>query len=342
MSKKHQERKMGQLKVCLEDDVEFRGITTGFETYRFDHLALPEINYSQIDLSRSLYGKRLSAPLMISGMTGGSDILGKINLNLASAAQTLGLAMGVGSQRAAILDPNLADSFRVRKVAKDILLFANLGAVQLNYGFGVEQCLQAVEMIEADALVLHLNPLQECLQENGNTDFEGLLVRIGRICRDLPVPVIVKEVGWGISGGTARLLADAGVSGIDTAGSGGTNWAEVEKRLAGSKLVKKAAESFATWGIPTADSIIACREAVPDGMLIGSGGIRSGIDAAKAIALGADVVGVARPLLEPATQSSDAVMEALSALLLELRIAMFCIGAGDLDRLREAPIKKVV
>lgn len=338
----HQERKLGHIKVSLEEDVSFKESSTGLEHYRFVHRALPEIDFNNIDLSLTFLGKRMSAPLIISGMTGGPESLGQINRNLAMAAQELGIGIGVGSQRAAILDSRLEDSFQVRKVAKEALLLANLGAVQLNTGFGIGECKRAVDMIEADALVLHLNPLQECLQENGNTNFEGLLDKIASICATLPVPVIVKEVGWGISDEVARLLVSAGVKAIDTAGAGGTNWAEVEKHLTKSETVRKAAESFATWGIPTSESIVSCRKVLPDIALIGSGGIRTGVDAAKAVALGADAVAMAQPLLKPATQSSDAVVEILVRVLLELRISMLCVGAQNLGRLREAKIEKMV
>ncbi|MFQ5874917.1 MAG: type 2 isopentenyl-diphosphate Delta-isomerase [Dehalococcoidia bacterium] len=335
------QRKLAHLHICLREDVSFKGLTTGLERYRFIHRALPEIDRDEIDLSTTLFGKGLQAPLVISAMTGGMEEAMGINRNLAQAAQALGLAMGVGSQRAAIDDPSLAPTYRVRHVAPDILLFANIGAVQLNYGYGVEECRRAVEMIEADGLILHLNPLQECLQFDGNTDFVGLLPKIEEVCHRLSVPVIVKEVGWGISEEVARMLIEAGVAGIDVAGAGGTSWAEVESLRAPNEAMRQTAKAFADWGIPTADSIQMARRGAPEAVIIGGGGIRTGVDAAKAMALGADAVGLAAPLLKPATISAEAVVEQLRQIIEELRTAMFCVGAKDLAALRSAPLREV-
>lgn len=331
----HKRRKADHLRISLEEDVQFEGLTTGFERYQFIHQALPEMGFKEVDLSLNLFGKRLEAPLIISSMTGGIEPATKINRNLARAAQKMGVAMGVGSLRPAIDDPSLARTYQVREVAPDILLFANLGAVQLNYGYGVEECRHAVEMIEADALILHLNPLQECLQEEGNTDFSGLLARIEKVCRHLPVPVMVKEVGWGISEEVARSLARAGVAGIDVAGAGGTSWSEVERYRASSEAMKNVAAAFAQWGIPTADSIRMARRGAPDVALIASGGIRTGVDVAKAIALGADGAALATPLLKAANASWGTVREKLDEIIEELRITMFCIGARNLRELKE-------
>lgn len=333
-------RKQDHLRIALEQDVQFKEVTTGLEKYRFVHQALPELDSASIDLSLELFGKRLRSPIVISAMTGGVAAACDINRNLARAAQETGVALGVGSQRAAIEDPALAFSYQVRDVAPDILLFANLGAVQLNYGYGVSQCRQAVEMIGADALVLHLNPLQEALQPEGNTDFSGLLARIERVCRELEVPVIVKEVGWGISETVARRLASAGVTGIDVAGAGGTSWSEVERHRAWSQRAHNIAASFADWGIPTAESVLAVRRAAPRAKVIASGGIRTGVDVAKAIALGADAAGIATPFLKAAAVSAEAVTEAVSEVAEGLRIAMFCVGAASLGHLKQVPLVK--
>lgn len=333
----HKRRKADHLRISLEEDVQFEGLTTGFERYQFIHQALPEMGFKEVDLSLNLFGKRLEAPLIISSMTGGIEPAAKINRNLARAAQKMGVAMGVGSLRPAIDDPSLARTYQVREVAPDILLFANLGAVQLNYGYGVEECRCAVEMIEADALILHLNPLQECLQEEGNTDFSGLLARIEKVCRHLPVPVMVKEVGWGISEEVARRLAQAGVAAIDVAGAGGTSWSEVERYRTSNEMMKNVAAAFAQWGIPTADSIRMARRGAPDVALIASGGIRTGVDVAKAIALGADGAALATPLLKAANASWGTVREKLDEIIEELRITMFCIGARNLRELKETP-----
>jgi isopentenyl-diphosphate delta-isomerase len=337
----HSLRKAEHLNINLNHDVQSREVTTGFEHYYFIHQALPELDARTIDICTSLLGKHLKAPIMISAMTGGTSEAQRINENLARAAQAAGVGMGVGSQRAALDDPKLTRSYQVRHLAPDILLFANLGAVQLNYGYGVDHCRRAVEMIEADALVLHLNPLQEALQPGGNTDFSDLLSKIQQVCRELTVPVLVKEVGWGMSESVARRLCQAGVAGIDVAGAGGTVWSEVERLRAGSKLAHNLTNAFASWGIPTAESIKMVRRGAPGLLLIASGGIRNGLDAAKAIALGADAVGLAAPLLKVAYLSSEAVSEALEELAQGLRLAMFCLGAPNLSALKGSPYLRV-
>lgn len=330
------------MRLALEEAVQFSGVTSGLECYSFIHKALPEINLSDVDLSVTLFGKRLQAPFLISPMVGGIEEAGRINRNLALAAQSAGMAMGLGSQRCLIEHPELISTFRVREVAPDILLFANLGAVQLNYGFGVAECLRIVEAVRADALVLHLNPLQEALQPEGNTDFAGLLEKIGLVCRRLPVPVIVKEVGGGISGEVALSLAEAGVAGIDVAGAGGTCWSEIERLRTEDPQSGRVARAFSDWGIPTAESIRMAREAVPELPLFASGGIRSGLEAAKAIALGADIAGIAAPLLKAALVSSEAVESLIREMTEVLRIAMFCAGAPDIRRLKYSPLVKKV
>ncbi|TAK34293.1 MAG: type 2 isopentenyl-diphosphate Delta-isomerase [Chloroflexota bacterium] len=331
----HADRKLSHLRICLEEDVQFEHIRAGFEEYHFVHQAVPNVNLDDVNLATTLFGKLLRSPLIVSSMTGGTPEARQINRNLAAAAQRMGVAMALGSQRAALEDPSLISTFQVRDLAPDILLLANLGAVQLNYGYGPRECATAVEMLEADALILHLNPLQEALQPGGDTNFAGLLPKIERVCRELSVPVVAKEVGWGLSREAARQLKEAGVAALDTGGSGGTNWAAVEAHRNENTTLRMAAQAFAQWGIPTAESIIACREAAPDLPLIGSGGIRTGLDAAKAIALGADLAGLAWPLLRPATISPEAVEDALQQLIQELRIAAFCTGAASLRELRE-------
>jgi len=336
----NQRRKQDHLNISLDYNVG-GGVSTGLEEYTFLHQALPEMDMAGIDLSTTLFGKKLAAPLVISPMVGGIDAAAGINRSLAEAAQALGLAMGVGSQRCMIDDPSLEYTFRVRDVAPGILLFANLGAVQMNYGYGVRECRRAVESIGADALVLHLNPLQEAFQPKGNTDFSGLLRKIEKVCRELPVPVIIKEVGSGISEKVARKLNEIGVAGIDVAGAGGTSWSRIEGIRAGERAAKLAAD-FNAWGIPTADSIQMVRKGAAGLPLIASGGIRNGLDVAKAIALGANAAGMALPLLRPATESAEAVVTALQEVIEVLKITMFCIGAADIPRLKDTPhlIKK--
>ncbi len=335
-----EQRKADHLQICLQEDVSFPGLTAGFEHCRLPHRALPELALEDVDLSVTFLGRSLRAPLLISPMTGGTPAAAAINRNLATAAQALGIAMGVGSQRAAIEDPALAPTYRVRDVAPDIVLLANLGAVQLNYGYGVDECRCAVEMIAADALVLHLNPLQEALQPEGNRNFRGLLPKIAEVCCRLGRPVIVKEVGWGLSPEVVRALFDAGVAAVDVAGAGGTSWAEVERRRAPGGPAEQLAAVFRAWGIPTAEAIRGARAAAgPERAVVGSGGIRSGLDAAKALALGADLVGLALPLLRPATISAQAVIARLEQLVDELRLAAFLSGAASVDALRRTPLQ---
>ncbi|HEC21416.1 MAG TPA: type 2 isopentenyl-diphosphate Delta-isomerase [Chloroflexi bacterium] len=334
-------RKADHIRINLEEDVQFPRLTTGLERYRFTHQALPELNLEEIDTTTALFGKDLSAPLLISSMTGGTEEAQALNLILAAAAQRYGIAMGLGSQRIALEKPEAVDTFRVRSVAPDILLFANLGAVQLNYGYGVEECLRAVEMVEADALILHLNVLQEAVQPEGDTRWAGLLNRIEEVCRSLSVPVVVKEVGWGISEAVARRLAEAGVAALDVAGAGGTSWSQVEYHRAPSSFHARVALSFADWGIPTAESLQMARRGAPGLPIIASGGLRNGIDVAKCMALGASLCGFAGPLLRAAADSADALDEALAVIVKQLRVAMLCVGAGNLDALRQVPLQRV-
>ncbi|GAA3405356.1 type 2 isopentenyl-diphosphate Delta-isomerase [Paenibacillus hodogayensis] len=327
-------RKAEHIRICLEEDVESRSEGAGFGRYRFRHQALPEIDFAEIDTTGEWLGKRLRAPLLISSMTGGTEEALAINRRLAEAAEHRGWAMGIGSVRAAVERPELARTFRVRDVAPTIPLIANIGAVQLNYGYGAEECLRAVELAEADALVLHLNGMQELFQPEGNTNFKGLLERIGFLCRTLPVPVGVKEVGWGIGGETTRRLADAGVAFVDVAGAGGTSWSQVEKFRLTDPVRRAAADAFADWGISTAQCLVEARESAPGCTLVASGGLATGVDAAKAIALGADVAGFGRSLLGPAVESAERAALVLARIEFELRAAMFGIGADSLERLR--------
>jgi len=335
-----EQRKADHIRISLDEDVDSR-LTTGLEKYRFVHQATPELDLSTVDTTTVLFGRTLRAPLLISSMTGGTQRAREINRRLAHAAQAHGIAMGLGSQRAAIQHPELADTFRVRDVAPDILLFANLGAVQLNYGYDMEHCLEAVEMVSANALVLHLNALQEALQPEGDSNFSGLLKKIEAVCRALPVPVIAKEVGWGISEQAARQLADAGVAAIDVAGGGGTSWSEVEKHRATSASQRRVASRFRDWGIPTAESIQMARRGAPHLPILASGGLRHGIDIAKCIALGATAAGLARPFLKAAALSPEAIDEAVSETITELRVSMFAAGAGTIEALHNTPLLHV-
>ncbi len=330
-------RKSDHIRINLEEDVR-SALTTGLERYHFVHQALPELNYAEIDLSQPLFGKTLRAPLLISSMTGGTAQAAEINRRLALAAQHSGVAMGLGSLRAAIEKPELAGTFQVRRYAPDILLFANLGAVQLNYAYTLEHCQRAVEMITADALILHLNPLQEALQPEGDTRFAGLLRKIEAVCKGLSVPVVAKEVGWGISEKTARQLAEVGVSAIDVAGAGGTSWSQVEMFRIRDEHRARVAAAFRNWGIPTAESIWEARRGAPGVIVFASGGLRDGIDIAKCIALGAKVGGMAGPFLKAAAQSEEETVRTVEEICQEIQVCMFAAGAGSLQALASTPL----
>jgi isopentenyl-diphosphate delta-isomerase len=314
--------------------VEFQQLTSGLEKYRFTHCCLPELDRSDIELGTTFLGKSLKAPILISSMTGGTELAHLVNTRLATVAQRYGLAMGVGSQRIALEQPELAPTFAVRSLAPDILLLANLGAVQLNYGCGLEDCLKLVELLEADALILHLNPLQELVQSGGDSNFKGLLAKIQQICAQLPVPVIAKEVGNGISAPMAKQLIEAGVAAIDVAGAGGTSWAKVESQRAKDNRQRHLGQVFADWGLPTAECITTIRSVNSTIPLIASGGLKNGLDLAKAIALGADLGGLARPFLVAAIESEAAVDELVKFLIAELEIVLFCTGNPNLSALK--------
>ena len=334
------DRKLDHIKINLEKDVR-SALTTGLENYHFTHEALPELDLERVDTSLSLFNKKLAAPILISSMTGGSDEAGTINLRLAEAAQTVGVAMGVGSQRVAIEHPEQAATFQVRRVAPDILLFANLGAVQLNHGYGIDQCREAVEMIQADALILHLNPLQEAAQKAGDTNFAGLAKKIEEVCKKIEVPVIAKEVGWGISERTAKLLANCGVSAIDVAGAGGTSWSQVEMHRASDEFTRELAATFVGWGIPTAESILNVKKAVPDMTVFASGGIKDGLDIAKCIALGATLGGMAGNFLKAAAVSSEKAIETMKLTKKQIEVTMFAAGVAKVEGLKvEKLVKK--
>jgi isopentenyl-diphosphate delta-isomerase len=334
---KTQARKKEHLEICLDTESVSSHSSTGFDRYRFVHNALPELDLDEIAVDTTFLGKKLRAPILISSMTGGFDLARKVNRNLAAAAQELGIAMGVGSQRVAIEEPAAADSFRVREVAPDILLLGNLGAVQLNYGYTIDQCRRAVEMIDADALILHLNVLQEALQPEGNRNFKGLTEKIATICRKLKLPVVVKEVGNGISVDVAKRLHDAGVAAIDIAGKGGTAWSAVEAQRA-TQQGKAYSQTFTDWGIPTEEALAGVRAALPQIQLIASGGIRSGLDIAKSIALGADMAAFGQPLLAAALESPAQVVKFIEEIIDELKVAMLCAGAANLESLRRTTL----
>ncbi len=328
-------RKAQHIELVLNEEVEFTR-STGLERFEFSHEALPELSLEQIDTTTSFLGRHLSAPLLVSGMTGGTEQSAQINRRIAEVVGALGLGMGVGSQRISLERPELTATFQVRSLAPNAFLMANLGAVQLNYGFTVDHCRRLVDSIGADVLVLHLNPLQESIQPGGNTDFRDLVKKIAAVCSSLDRPVIVKEVGCGISGPTARRLVDAGVAAIDVGGAGGTCWTDIEGRRSTSAATKAIADTFREWGISTADAVRSVRAACQEIPLIASGGLRSGLDIAKCLALGADLAAIASPVLKAAVDSAQAVHELLDRIIRELKLSMFCTGSTRPTDLQKA------
>ena len=327
------QRKADHIKINLEKDVRST-LTTGLENYHFIHEALPELDLNRIDTTLNLFGKKLNAPILVSSMTGGTEEAGEINQRLAEAAQQVGVAMGVGSQRAALEHPEQTTTFSItRNSAPDILLFANLGAVQLNYGYGIDQCRKAVDMLQADALFLHLNPLQEAVQDAGDTNFEGLAKKIEEVCKKLAVPVIAKEVGWGISERAAKLLADCGVQAIDVAGAGGTSWSQVEMHRAPDEFTRQLAATFVGWGISTAESILNVKKVAPTMTIFASGGLKDGLDIAKSIALGATLGGMAGNFLKAAAVSTEKTIEMMKLIKRQIEVTMFASGVGKLEGL---------
>lgn len=322
------ERKRAHIKLALEEpDHPY------FSRYQLYPRALPEVDFEEISTSTRFMNKTLQLPLVISSMTAGIKEAEKINELLASCAEEKGLAMGVGSLRK-VIEEGRRFGIRLRESAPTALLFANLGAVQLNYGFGLKECSKAVELMEADALILHLNPMQEAIQPEGNRNFAGLLKKIEQVARALPVPLIIKEVGQGLDLDTAMRLRDAGVRYLDTAGKGGTSFTAIEARR---RRNRRLYELFADWGLDTPTSLLQLRK-VKGIKLIASGGLRSGLDMAKAIAMGADLTGMAKPLLQNALISYNALMEFVDQLALELKIAMFGAGCHTISELKRAKV----
>ena len=333
------QRKSEHLDVVLQGIAAGKPGSAGFEAVRFEHLALPELHLDHVDVSTMFLGRRLAAPYLISSMTGGPERASAINRAIAQAAGHLGIAFGVGSQRVALEHAGDAGFNKgLRQLAGPVPILANFGAAQLKSWDGLAMAERAVDMIDADALIIHLNPLQEAVQAGGDRDWTGLLQRIEIIARRLAKPLVVKEVGNGISGALARRLVDAGVAVIDVAGCGGTSWAAVEGARAEDPAHKAIANAFHDWGIPTAVAVADVRRDCPETTIIASGGIRDGVDAAKAIRLGADLVGQAAGVLAAAITGPDAVVAHVAVLIAQLRIACFCTGSADLAGLKRAKL----
>jgi len=330
-------RKDEHLNIVLSGMTAGKPGATGFDAVRFEHVALPEMDMHKVDLSTLFLGHELSAPLIISSMTGGVERAAQINANLAEGAKALNIALAVGSQRVA-LETGAAAGFdrSLREKAGPVPILANFGAAQLKTWDGPDAARRAVEMIDANALIIHLNPLQEALQPGGDRDWSGLLDEIETLARLADIPIVVKEVGAGISGVLARKLVDAGVAVIDVAGSGGTSWAAVEAARIEEPVARAAAAPFADWGIPTAYAVVEARRLCPEATIIASGGIRHGLDVARAIRLGADMAGTAAGVLDAALTSAEAVIEHFQGIIGALRVACFCTGSHNLAELRQA------
>lgn len=332
------ERKESHVEVCLRQEVNADRLSTGLERWRFEHCALPEMALSDVDTSCAIFGKTVAAPLFVAPMTGGTEKTAEIVRNLAIAAGELNLAMSVGSQRAAVEDPSRAQYFEVRRYAPKIPVFANIGAVQLNYGYGPEHFQRAVDMIGADACFIHVNPLQECIQEGGDTNFRDLLPKIAELVRRLSVPVIVSEVGCGFSAKTLQRLRDAGVRAVCPSGGGGTSWSLVEALRAKDPARARSGVLFRNWGIPLSEAVQKARAAGPELTVMAVGGVQDGLQVAKLVALGADLCGMARQLLAPAVAGPEAALGELRQHLADLRIAMFCAGARDIEDLKRGDL----
>ena len=331
-----EKRKAEHIKILLEQKAQARKATTGFEDIQLIHRALPEVDRQKINLSTSFLGKKLSAPLIVGAMTGGTEEATKINASIAEAVEKLGLGMGVGSQRAAIEDQKLEKTYKIaRKKAPHAFLIANIGGVQLVHGYGLKEVKKAVEMIDADAVAVHLNAVQEAVQPEGQTNFKGVLAKISEIAGELDKPLIVKETGCGISAEDAKALEAAGVKAIDIGGVGGTSFAAVEYYRSTSP--NNMGEVFWDWGIPTAVSLIETTQTVKI-PVIASGGVRSGLDIAKSLALNANLASISQPVLEAAVKGAKKTEKLLSCLIDELRNVMFLVGAENLESLAKVPL----
>jgi isopentenyl-diphosphate delta-isomerase len=334
MAQKTERRKAEHIRICLEQKAQAKKVTAGFEDITLVHRALPEVNCKEINLSTSFLNKKFNAPLIVGAMTGGTEEAIPINAAIAEAVEKLGLGMGLGSQRAAIEDQKLEKTYAIaRKKAPNAFLIANIGGVQLVHGYGIKEVKKVIEIIDADAVAIHLNALQEAVQPEGQTNFKGILAKIGEIAGELDKPVIVKETGAGIGAEGARALKDAGVKAIDVGGVGGTSFAAVEYYRAKTSL----GATFWDWGIPTVASVVETTQSAKL-LVIASGGVRSGIDVAKALALGASLASISQPVLEAAVKGSKETERLLSGYIDELRNVMFLVGAQNIADLAKVPL----
>jgi len=341
LARKTRKRKADHIRISLEKDVQARKTTTCFEDIHLIHKALPEINKQEINLSTEVFNHKFSAPLIVGAITGGTPEATRINAAIAEAVEELGLGMGVGSQRAAIEDKKLEKTFTIaRKKAPNAFLIANIGGVQLVNGYSIKEVEKAVAMIEADAIAIHLNPLQEAIQPEGQTNFRGILEKISEIAEEIDKPLIVKETGAGIAAEEAKKLETVGVNGIDVSGAGGTSFAAVEYyRVKGPKnsFQRRLGDVFWDWGIPTAISVVEVSQSVKI-PVIASGGVRDGVDMAKALALGANLTSLSQPILQAAVKGARETKNVLSLLIEELRTVMFLVGANSVQELHKVPL----
>jgi isopentenyl-diphosphate Delta-isomerase len=331
-------RKRRHIDVCLSEAVDYQTVTTGLERYRLPYNALTQTDLGSVDLTTDFLGARLRAPVLIGAMTGGAELSSTINRNLAAAAQQLGVGMMLGSQRIMLDNGNAAGSFKVRDIAPDVLLIGNIGLAQLDKSM-LADLVTALDVVGANALAVHTNPLQEAMQRQGDTDFSGSIARLRDVATSIGYPVMLKEVGHGIGAAAAAELVDCPIAAVDVAGAGGTSWARVEQFVRYREVRYPA---LAEWGIPTAQALLEVRHTLPDVAIVASGGIRTGMDAAKALALGADAVAVARPLLAPAIESPAAVVDWLDRFIEELLICLHGCGAADLAGLRRRGVTEIV
>jgi isopentenyl-diphosphate delta-isomerase len=339
LGKQTENRKVEHIRICLDGKAQARKATTGFEDVHLVHRALPEVDKAKIDVSTKVFGHKFSAPIIVGAMTGGTEEATRINATIAEAVETLQLGMGVGSQRAAIENPNLADTFSVaRKKAPNAFLIANIGGIQLVHGYGVKEVKQAVEMIDADAVAVHLNALHEAVQPEGQTTFKGVLAKICEIAEEIDKPVIVKETGAGIAAEDAKKLEEVGVKAIDVGGAGGTSFAAVEYyRSEANSIHHFLGDVFWDWGIPTAASLAETTQTVKI-PVIASGGVRSGVNVAKSLALNACLASICQPTLEAAVKGTEATEQLLSLLIDELKAIMFLVGAEQVQDLAKTPV----
>ncbi len=335
-----EKRKLRHIRVSLEENVD-TDIATGFEDVRLIHRALPEIDLDEVSTETTFFGKKLAAPLMISAITGGTEEAAKINETLAMVAEEKQIGIGVGSQRIAVAQPETVNTFSiVRKKAPSTFIMGNLGCPQLSLGWGVPEAEKCIEMIDADALALHMNPLQEAVQVDGDTNYRGVYEKISELNKNLDTPIIMKETGAGIAWEEAVKMQKAGASGIEISGVGGTSWSAVEYHIAkevGKKEMEYLGGALWNWGIPTAISVVETTQKT-DLAVISSGGIRTGVEIAKSIALGADIGGMAKPFLEKAIQGRDALADYVDNIIREIRVAMFLVGARNVVELQRVPV----